>query len=255
MNIHTYGADARLNYCREYLLTKRIHSVGNVVLLPIPSAKGGKLVKLGSESEFEQMCSRLNAGDVVVGYELPREIRATLMSLGAICVDVSGDEEYLKENADLTAIGTLGRLLTEEVAAPADMKVGIIGYGRIGERLVHLLLFLGAKVTVFTSKSGLLENLCMLGVSGADSLSINSPDALDKLQGLDILINTAPARLISDAAAKRIASARVIELASGENFPKEISCERFSSVPSYMYPKSAGVVLGKAVLRMLGEKN
>ena len=93
----------------------------------------------------------------------------------------------------------------------------------------------------------------MLGLSGADSLSLTSPDAAEKLAGLDILINTAPAVLLDEGQRGSLLRLRIIELASGDNFPTGLAVERFASVPSFMYPKSAGVTLARSILRMLGD--
>ena len=92
----------------------------------------------------------------------------------------------------------------------------------------------------------------MLGVSGVDSLSIDSSLTSERLSSLDILINTAPARLIGERAAEALSSVRVIELASGDNIPEGINVERLASVPAIMYPASAGAALARSVLRMLG---
>ena len=118
-------------------------------------------------------------------------------------------------------------------------------------RLVELLAYLGAKIRVFTSKTELARELSMLGISGLDSLSIEG-DGRDAFLGLDILINTAPAMLVPPEARNTLSGARVIELASGVNFPDGITYERFASIPALMYPRSAGIALGRAAERLLG---
>lgn len=254
MNIHTYGADARLAYCREYLFKERMNSAESIALLPIPTSKDGKTLNGGREN-LEEIVSELALYDVVAGYDIPKSLRLALCDMGVAVVDVCRDEEYLQQNAELTAVGTVGRILNEEKAAPCDLSIGIIGYGRIGQRLLRLLMFLSCKVTVFTSKSEVRRELSMLGLSGADSLSLGDPEAVEKLAALDILINTAPVSLLGNGQRERLSRARIIELASGDNFPEGLSVERFASVPAFMYPKSAGIALGMSVIRMLGEGN
>ena len=252
MNIHTYGADARLAFCKEYLRGENIHSVGSIILLPIPTTKDGETLH-GSRQNLSEIADKCTRGDVFVGYGLPKEFRREISSRGAAAIDVSRDEEYLTENANLTAVGTVGRILSEEKAAPSELSVGVIGYGRIGQRLVRLLMFLSGRVTVFTSKSELRQELCMLGISGADSLSVDSSVTAEKLAALDILINTAPAKLLGENSREALSKVRVIELASGDNMPEGVAVERFVSVPAVMYPKSAGYALASSILRMLGE--
>lgn len=252
MNIHIYGADPRLEFCREYLLKKKIYLAKSIALLPIPTTKDGKTLH-GCRESLDTVVKKLTEYDFVVGYDVPKPFRERLSESGTVVIDISRDEEYLAENANLTAIGTVGRILNEEKAAPCDLSFGIIGYGRIGQRLLHLLMFLSGKVTVFTSKTELRGELCMLGISGVDSLSINAPDVAAKISELDILINTAPARLISSDMRDSLSGVRIIELASGDNLPEGLSVERFAAVPAFMYPESAGVSLARSVLRMLGE--
>lgn len=253
MDINIYGTDARLGFCRNYLMKECVKGAGRILLLPIPTSKDGKSLH-GCKLSICDFIKTCKPGDLVVGYGLSKEFRGELAEIGAVAVDVSCDETYLTENAELTAIGTVGHILTEERAAPSELSVGVIGYGRIGQRITRILMFLSGRVTVFTSKSELREELCMLGVSGVDSLCADSPEVLERLASLDILINTAPARLVSERAREALSSVRVIELASGDNMPEGIAVERMPSVPALMYPASAGAALARSVLRMLGER-
>lgn len=252
MNIYTYGTDKRLDFCRSYLLKAGLNDFANITILPIPSTKDEKTVN-GTEVSLSEIVEKTQVSDLVVGYALPKSFRSALVSRGAFVVDVSRDEGFLLDNAYLTAVGTLGRILSEEASAPSDLSIGVIGYGRIGERLVSELLFLSAAVTVFTSKTELSRELCMLGVSGVPYSSLADTETQKKLAGLDILINTAPSVLIPSEAVCYLSGVRVIELASGNNFPEGLYYERFSSVPAKMYPRSAGRALADSVMRMLGE--
>ncbi len=251
MNVNTYGKDVRLKYCREYILRLLHDFSGDITLLPIPSTKDGVSV-YGTGESLMQVCNSMRAGDALVGYEIPRQMRETLSDEGVLTIDVAHDERFLLDNAKLTADGTVGRILTEHDSAPEDLKIGVIGYGRIGQSLLNSLLFFGANVTVFTSKREVRHDLCMLGVSGVDSLSFDTDSVLETFHVLDILINTAPSKLIPESAVESLKSVRIIELASGDNMPPQLYCERFASVPALMYPKSAGKALAGAVIRMLG---
>jgi len=252
MNIHTYGRDKRLSFCGEHLKEKCVMSAGDFHLLPIPTRVDGDVL-LGTGTTVSAICESISAGDVAVGYGISKKTREELVLAGASVVDVSLDESFLYDNACLTAIGTLGRIICESDAAPCEHSVGVIGFGRIGQCLVRYLLFFGAKVRVFTSKNLTRHDLCMLGISGVDSLSLASCEIEGAFDGLDILINTAPATLIGKDRAAELATVRVIELASGENLPEGTVYERFASVPAVMFARSAGVAMSRAVLRMLGE--
>ena len=105
MNIHIYGLDPRLRFCREKLLSELGGFAGDMLILPIPSTRDGKTV-LGTDMGFADIIGEFSPGTVVVGYSLPREVRALISKSGMTAVDVSRDEELLLANADLTAVGT-----------------------------------------------------------------------------------------------------------------------------------------------------
>lgn len=249
MRIHIVGADERLKICAALLEKNPPRAVRDIWLLPIPVTRDG-ICAAGTGIRLDEITDGVEAKDAVVAYGAEAALREQIVSRSALLVDPSRDEEYISANAYLTAVGAIGRILTEESAAPCQLSVGVIGYGRIGKHLVRTLLFLGATVRVFTSKSTLRSDLALLGVTGVDSCSL-SDGAPDAFSGLDILINTAPAALIPSGAESALKNTRVIELASGKNLPESILCESWRSVPAAMYPESAGHELYLSVMRML----
>ena len=128
------------------------------------------------------------------------------------------------------------------------MKIGIIGYGRIGKILLRILLFLGAKTVVFTRSTQTRLDLCGVGIEADGSENI------EKYRDLDILINTAPARLLSEEAATALTErgCKLVELASGEALPDVSGLLRLPSIPDRVYPISAGKIYAKAILRAVG---
>lgn len=249
MNIHTYGTDERLGYCREYLYEKNIHSVREIILLPIPTSRDGITV-LGTGKTPEMLFGDSLAGAVAVGYGIPKAFKEYFSKMGACTADVSLDGKFLEDNAYLTAEGTVGKILTEHSSAPSELSIGIIGYGRIGKRLVNILAFLGASLRVFTKRCEIAEELCMSGISGV-CMTGDDKTLAEAFSGLDIIINTAPAPLVFGCALDSLSDTEIIELASGDNFPKGTKITRLPSLPAKMYPRSAGKVLADSVLRMI----
>lgn len=250
MNISTYGCDKRLKFCRDYLLRSGFRFGGDIMLLPVPSINAEGYVR-GTDVGLDDIFNGIRPGDAIVGYGLLREARAMAAEHGALIVDTSRDETFLSDNAALTSDGTLGRILTEHNRSLCDLNIGIIGYGRIGQRLLNSLLFFGADVTVFTSREASRLELGMLSVHAVNTAELNSEQGLCNLASLNILINTAPAPIITADMSESLSKTRIIELASGENIPPDIPYERFASVPAIMYPASAGYAMGRAVIRML----
>ena len=64
MNIHLYGADARLGFCRDYLIKENFRYTGRIILLPIPTTKDGKSLH-GCKVSLEDFVKECAPGDAV----------------------------------------------------------------------------------------------------------------------------------------------------------------------------------------------
>lgn len=243
MIIHSYESSPRADACIGYLRgVEAIKGYDNVVLLPIPTTRDGKTI-LNTKVDIEGLIESFDANTLVSGYGVNDEFLKRSQDRGALVIDLLSDEDFLTENAELTALAALGIYLTSTKRSVRDTSVGIVGYGRIGKRLTNLFLYLGAAVRVFTSREDTRLDLCEWGVATAKS----TKDA--DLSGLDILINTAPAAIFD----KEIipSGLRIVDLASGENFPGVKGIEKYPSIPAKMFPESAGRVWGRAIERYL----
>lgn len=252
MNIEIFGESERQKSA-ERLLSGESFEFESVKLLPIPSSRDGEHIT-GTEIFLSDFESGLNAGDFVIAYGLPEALKKRIASKGVLCYDAACDEAFLYENAYVTAEGTLGYILTSSKKVPKDMKFGIIGYGRIGSCLTRLLLFLGARVKIFSSKR--LTRI-ELGLCDIESPEIELSDFSDKnISGLDFVLNTAPTNLSCLFPKKRVPEGmRVIDLASGDSFPGVSGVEYLPSLPNRMYPVSAGEIYAKrALLWLRGEE-
>lgn len=248
MNIETYGTGERLKAAAR--LSRNIQSK-HLVLLPVPTSRD-KVHVSGTDILLSDTLVNVGVGSTVVGYGLPLDYRSMAESLGGVVLDLSLDEEFLKENSRITAVGALGYLLTTSKSSPDALRIGVVGYGRIGSWLVRYLLFLGAKVRVYTSK--MLTSLD-LGECGVDSVCVcDSGGGVYDFSGLDILINTAPKDMRDSFPLGKYSDMRILELASGNNFDGVSGVERLPSLPEKMYPESAGAEYASAIERFL-QKN
>jgi len=244
MSIETYGTGERLKTAARLASSLGVKS--HITLLPVPTTRDKKYVA-NTDILLEDTLQNAEEGSILVGYGLPDGYKSRAESLGARVLDLSLDEQYLCENAYLTALGTLGYILTTDRRAISDMTFGIVGYGRIGSRLVRMLLFLSARVRIYTSK--LLSRLD-LGECGIDSVS--AYEGAGDFSGIDVLINTAPKDMRGYFPDGKIPHGmRVIELASGDNFVGIEGVEKLPSLPEKMYPESAGGTYFAAVKRFL----
>jgi hypothetical protein len=242
MEIRTFDVGGRTVECARIISEKLLcNPHRRAFILPIPSTRD-KVHITGCETALSEMAEEAGCGDIVAGYGIPDKIKDILTSQGASVYDGCADEEFLALNAEVTARGTLGYLLCECDKDLPDLRIGIIGYGRIGSCLLRYLLFLGAQVTLFTRREEVAVELCEAGVMA-------STDIYD-LCSQDIVINTAPARLFDEREAARLMKeVRVIELASGKNFPDSENLVRLPGIPEKMYPTSAGRIYAQQIVK------
>lgn len=246
MKIITFGKGERLKRTAEMLeKAPALSAYHELAILPIPTTKDGVHLT-GSDTTLEELAATLGDGAFVLGYGIPEAVVERLEDRGAVVCDALGDEIFLEENATLTAFGMVGIILTSAKKSPSEMKIGIIGYGRIGRQLLRILLFLGVSVRVYTHKSSTRLDLSRLGIDAALSSE-------GDYGGLDYLINTAPDRVLCESEARlALDSAEVIDLASGENFPEGLPITKLGGIPGLMYPLSAGRIYAEAALRYEG---
>ncbi len=247
MSIETYGTGARLRIAARLL--EGVTTDKRLILLPVPSTRDKKHIK-DTDILLDDTLSGAGADTLAVGYGLPDRYTAALEAAGAKLLDLAHDEEYLCDNAKITAYGALGYILTTTPRAPEDLRFGIVGYGRIGSELSRMLLFLGAHVRVYTSRTLTRLELGECGMESAPSSDIYAGKA--DFSGLDILINTAPKDMRGCFEESGLPDGmRLLELASGENFADVAGVERLPALPERMYPESAGRAYFDAVVRFL----
>lgn len=155
-------------------------------------------------------------------------------------VDLLREEQYLAENAALTADCAL-RLLGQQLpVAFRDCPILIIGWGRIGKCLASMLKALGAEVTVAARKP---SDLGMLTALGYGAVEVGAVDP----SRYRAILNTAPAPVLSPGG-----NAVKIDLASRLGMAGEdVLWAR--GLPGKMLPESSGELIARGVLRHLKE--
>lgn len=245
MIIETYGRGERLKVAASLLSREGIKR--RLMLFPIPTTKDGVSV-FGTDIPLCDALSDADENTLVVGYGFSEKHLSDMKLKGCEVLDLGSCESFLSENAYITAIGALGYILNDLRCIPQDTVFGVIGYGRIGKNLIRLLLFLGAKVRIYTGRHpARLE----LGAYGLKTDCVYPSSGKLDLSGVDVLINTAPASVtekLDDTLGRGI---RIIELASGENFKGVEGVVRLPGIPEKMYPESGGRAYFNAVTHYL----
>ena len=228
--------------CERVLKESLVHRRGRVILLPIPTSRDNKYIT-GGGVLVDEILPLIDESTCLVGYNIPTMLMGFADKSGALVYDGATDEEFLSANAELTARGTLGYLLTHTDRDLSEQNIGVVGYGRIGMRLIRLLLLFGARVTVFTRREGVTMELCEMGISA--SVIGEKTDYKE----LDILINTAPAKQIEENLLPE--KLPIIDLASGSIFEPSDRLTKLPSIPDRMYPKTAGRLYAEAAINRL----
>ncbi len=238
MTVFTYNSDARIEAAANALHaragTERIH------ILPIPTKD--------TEGLGAALFPALQKGDRVCVYAPSPTLAHEITARGARLCDIEKDDIFIEENAILTAKAALGLILSLP-RAPEDLHVGIIGYGRIGSALCRMLLFLGARVRIFTERDTLRASL---GAEGIDSRPIRylAGEALD-LAGLQLVIQTAPAKIFTKENAPLCP---LWNLAAAGYIAEGVSARQLSALPAKIFPESGGLALMRAVLRFVSNE-
>ena len=254
MTIENFGTGARCAEALRLLLGAEADgrlppSVKRIVLLPVPTSRD-KVHLSGTDNLLAEVFSDVGEGDFVAGYGISEDAKCDMRKRGAKVYDALDDEEFLAENAEETAIGALGYVLSTTDTAPRDTRFAIVGYGRIGSRLLRLLLFLGARVKVYTGRE---ETCISLSECGVDAHYIRRGAPIPT-SDTDIIINTAPQDLSESFENGKLPPyLRVIELASGENFKGIEGIERLPGIPDKSYGKSAGRTYFSRILKYVSE--
>ena len=241
MEIITFGGGERLLYCQNRLKQRSSARLGKIILLPIPSVSGEGFIK-GSSTPLSSVADAAEEGSFVAGYALPDRLVESLTEAGSFVYDAARDEDFLLENARLTAHGALGHILSDLKKDVAALRVAIVGYGRIGSETLRLLLFLGAEVTLLTTRERVARELGEMGVSA------RVLDGRTNLSDFDLVINTAPARLF-DEATEGIKDRPIFDLASGDVLPHLPNVKKLPALPEKMYPETSGEQYADAILK------
>jgi dipicolinate synthase subunit A len=208
------------------------------LLLDVPSFGDGGALRSGSR--IEPLLSRLPKDVMICGGNLSHPAVD-----GFETVDFLKDENYLCENAYITAECALDVALPYLKRTIRHCPVLIIGWGRIGKCLGQLMKSMGADVTVAARNPNQLAILKALGYH------VLNMDALPQsLHHFRLLYNTVPSPVLSR---EQMALCREdcvkIELASKDGMDcDDIIIAR--GLPGIHMPESSGQLIAETFLRL-----
>ena len=138
------------------------------------------------------------------------------------------DEQYLSENAKMTAEGAVASVMNKIPYSLRKAKILVIGYGRIGKELTRLLRSFEADVTVAARREESRSE------AGPNSIEINRIQSF--IGTYDLVLNAVPSTVISESGLLCLKNtAFLFELASK---PYGFDMERAKSLGIHAYLES-----------------
>ncbi|MDR0271986.1 MAG: hypothetical protein LBI27_01520 [Clostridiales bacterium] len=154
------------------------------------------------------------------------------------------------KNAVPTSEGVISYLIANRDETIANSRILVIGYGICGRDLCKRLAELGAKVSALVRSR---EKECTAYSAGIKPVYLSEPK-----EHFDVIINTAPAPVLTDEMLERTNGALLIDIASGP-FGFDISLAqklneksaRLLGIPGKCAVKTAGKILAEYIHEIL----
>lgn len=229
------------------------------VVLPCPAESGGLLNAPYSDNvlRMQEIISALWPYQLLCGGNFSEESAALIQRAGLKAGDMLRRSDFVVGNADITAEGAVAVLLGESERCARGARVLVCGWGRIGKLLAAKLSALGANVTV-TARKG--AELAMAQALGYGALSYARLE--QEAGSFDWVVNTVPARVISDAALCLMADdTLIVELASApggfdaklaENIGLKVCLA--PGLPGKCAPLSAAMLMKETIYNIIAEQ-
>ena len=169
---------------------------------------------------------------------------------------------------DLDEVAILNSIPTAEGAIAMAMEMMditihgctavVVGFGRCGETLARDLRALSANVRVIARRPSDLARITEMGLAAIPIERL--PEAV---QGADLVINTVPTKVLTDAVISQMETSSVIvDIASkpgGTDFDyaqkRGLKAKLAPSLPGLVAPKTAGRILAVTIGRILKDRN
>ena len=213
------------------------------VLLDVPSFGPNGRLRLGGDIS-DTLC-QLPADVTLYGGNLNHPALQNFR-----VVDFLKDDDYLAQNAYITAECALDVALPYLSVTLRGCPVLILGWGRVGKCLAQLLRSLGARVTVAARKAADRAMVCALGLQSADITSLGS-----QLKQYRVVYNTVPQPVLSAEQCTHFREDCVlIDLASIQGIDhKDVITAR--GLPGIHFPESSGELIARTFLKYYKEES
>ncbi len=280
-NILIIGGDSRQVYMADYLDKSGFHTevyglavknrkcVTNVknalddadaVILPLPAAKDGKIVTstVTIKESLDEILSYVRKDCVVFAGLLNRSAESKLIKKNIRYFDYFKREEVTIKNTVPTVQGIIKSIIDNIDYTIHSSNCAVFGYGRVGKITADVLKSMGADVTICARKKS------DLSVAETQRMSGCLIDEFYKISNkFDFIINTVPSVVIDRKILENLKQeCLIVDVASapyGTDFATAsefgINALQCPSLPGKVAPKTAGIIIGEAIINILKEEN
>lgn len=258
--VHTYALESapELTTAHEPELTGA--ELADCVILPLPVTGDGTMLNAPLSAQahpLSQILDALRPGQIICAGKVGEHALTMARKRGLILHDYLTREELAVANAVPTVEGAIQIAMEELPITLHGARVLVIGYGRLGRLLAHLLNALGAKVSVSARKWADLAWIEAFGYG------VEQTDRLEGwLCGYDLVINTVPAPVLNEARLAELKpGALVIDLASRPGGVDLQAAQQLGvktvwalSLPGKAAPVTAGRAIQSTIYNILREQ-
>lgn len=162
----------------------------DIILGPIPFSSNGETINAPFSKEkinVEKLLTFSNKGKIIIAGSIRQEMYEKAKEFQIKLVDIMKREELSVLNAISTAEGAIKIAIEETPKNLHGSKILVMGFGRIGKVLSHMLNGLGAKVSCEARKN---SDLAWIKAYGYEAIPLS--EIKENLYKFDIIINTIP---------------------------------------------------------------
>lgn len=211
--VYTYGFDDADNVeTKKCTVLEEVIEFADIILGPIPFSSNGKTInapfskkKIGVEETIKKL-----KGKTFIAGSIKAEVYELAKKYDVKIIDIMKREELSVLNAISTAEGAIKIAIEETPKNIHGSNILVMGFGRIGKVLSHMLNGLGAKISCEARKN---SDLAWIKAYGYDAIPLSELN--ENLYKFDVIINTIPYMVLDRDALDNVKSdALVIDLAS-----------------------------------------
>lgn len=258
--ISVISGDDRQNYICDFLNQKGFPSSiknnfsfeeNEIVICGTPFQKDNFInCDFYSSYPYQSFLELLKPGQLLFAGSIPSHIH-----FPKYCqtIDFIKDNYLVWNNAYLTAEGLIGKIICDTPFSLRKKRILVIGFGRCGMNIAHLLKALDCKVFVYDHTENNVNRATAFGYEG---ISFSDIDAI--ILKTDIIINTVPVHILGQKELSCInKKCYVYDISSspfGIDKTDNVSPITCPGIPGIYCPQTAGELIAKTIISYL-ERN